>query len=105
MKGLEEGETYVFRVRSVNANGIGKPSQLSDPVCAKALPGNDNGVVAQEHQHDVLNSSHYNLSEDINNPGTENIFKLVFREHRIYFGNFGFGVTAVVHTFSNVCSD
>uniref|UniRef100_A0AAQ5ZV48 Myomesin 2a n=1 Tax=Amphiprion ocellaris TaxID=80972 RepID=A0AAQ5ZV48_AMPOC len=37
--GLEEGETYVFRVRSVNANGVGKPSQLSEPVCAKALPG------------------------------------------------------------------
>ncbi|XP_051802145.1 M-protein, striated muscle isoform X3 [Acanthochromis polyacanthus] len=37
--GLEESETYVFRVRSVNANGVGKPSQLSEPVCAKALPG------------------------------------------------------------------
>ncbi len=39
--GLEEGETYVFRVRAVNANGVGKPSQLSEPVCAKALPGNN----------------------------------------------------------------
>ncbi|XP_047433427.1 M-protein, striated muscle [Mugil cephalus] len=37
--GLEEGETYVFRVRAVNANGVGRPSQLSDPVCARALPG------------------------------------------------------------------
>lgn len=37
--GLEEGETYVFRVRSVNAKGIGKPSQLSEPVCARAPPG------------------------------------------------------------------
>lgn len=36
---LEEGETYVFRVRSVNAKGVGKPSRLSEPVCAKALPG------------------------------------------------------------------
>ncbi|XP_067352904.1 myomesin-2 isoform X2 [Channa argus] len=36
---LEEGETYVFRIRAVNAKGIGKPSQLSDPVCARALPG------------------------------------------------------------------
>lgn len=41
MKGLEEGETYVFRLRAVNANGVGKPSQLSEPVCAKALPGNN----------------------------------------------------------------
>ncbi|XP_041789715.1 myomesin-2 isoform X2 [Chelmon rostratus] len=37
--GLEEGETYVFRVRSVNGSGVGKPSQLSEPVCAKAVPG------------------------------------------------------------------
>lgn len=37
--GLEEGESYVFRVRAVNAHGVGKPSQLSEPVCAKAIPG------------------------------------------------------------------
>ncbi|XP_030586888.1 M-protein, striated muscle isoform X2 [Archocentrus centrarchus] len=39
VSGLEEGESYVFRVRAVNAHGIGKPSQLSEPVVAKALPG------------------------------------------------------------------
>lgn len=39
VSGLEEGETYVFRVRAVNANGVGKPSQVSEPVCARALPG------------------------------------------------------------------
>ncbi|KAI3353519.1 hypothetical protein L3Q82_020041, partial [Scortum barcoo] len=37
--GLKEGETYVFKVRAVNAQGVGKSSQLSEPVCAKALPG------------------------------------------------------------------
>ncbi|XP_037545823.1 myomesin-2-like [Nematolebias whitei] len=37
--GLEEGKSYVFRVCAVNANGVGKSSQLSEPVCAKALPG------------------------------------------------------------------
>ncbi|XP_033479943.2 myomesin-2 isoform X1 [Epinephelus lanceolatus] len=36
---LVEGETYVFRVRSVNSKGIGKPSEVSEPVCARALPG------------------------------------------------------------------
>ncbi|XP_047197545.1 M-protein, striated muscle isoform X3 [Hippoglossus stenolepis] len=36
---LEEGQTYVFRVRAVNANGVGKSSQVSEPVCARALPG------------------------------------------------------------------
>ncbi|XP_068583610.1 M-protein, striated muscle isoform X2 [Cebidichthys violaceus] len=36
---VEEGETYVFRVRAVSAKGVGRPSRLSEPVCAKALPG------------------------------------------------------------------
>ncbi|KAI5108533.1 myomesin-2, partial [Silurus meridionalis] len=36
---LEMGSTYVFRVRAENAQGIGKASVSSDPVCAKALPG------------------------------------------------------------------
>ncbi|CAL8333050.1 unnamed protein product [Lota lota] len=39
VSGLEAGETYVFRVLSVNANGVGKASQVSEPICAKALPG------------------------------------------------------------------
>lgn len=38
--GLEEGESYVFRVRAVSAVGIGQPSQVSEPVCARVLPGN-----------------------------------------------------------------
>uniref|UniRef100_A0A672ZUS1 Myomesin-2-like n=1 Tax=Sphaeramia orbicularis TaxID=375764 RepID=A0A672ZUS1_9TELE len=39
VSGLEEGESYVFKVRAVNADGIGKASQVSVPVCARALPG------------------------------------------------------------------
>ncbi|XP_021175851.2 myomesin-2 isoform X4 [Fundulus heteroclitus] len=37
--GLEEGHSYIFRVRAVNSNGVGKPSEVTEPVCAKALPG------------------------------------------------------------------
>lgn len=37
--GLEEGQSYVFRVRAVNDNGVGKPSLVSEPVCARVLPG------------------------------------------------------------------
>ncbi|XP_069462196.1 myomesin-2 isoform X2 [Ambystoma mexicanum] len=36
---LEEGKTYVFRIRAVNAAGIGKPSDISEPVIAQARPG------------------------------------------------------------------
>ncbi|XP_064180515.1 myomesin-2 isoform X3 [Anguilla rostrata] len=39
VSGLEKGETYVFRVRAVNAQGVGKASDDSEPVCLKALPG------------------------------------------------------------------
>ncbi|XP_034056141.1 myomesin-2 isoform X2 [Gymnodraco acuticeps] len=50
VSGLQEGETYVFRVRSVNANGVGKPSQLSEPVCAKALPGTQEIVASVDEE-------------------------------------------------------
>ncbi|KAM9792200.1 myomesin-2 [Neosynchiropus ocellatus] len=39
VSGLEEGESYVFRVRAVNGSGVGKPSRTSEVVCARALPG------------------------------------------------------------------
>ncbi|XP_077935907.1 myomesin-2 isoform X2 [Gasterosteus aculeatus] len=48
--GLEEGEAYVFRVRSINANGVGKPSQASEPVCAKALPGTQELVAGVDEE-------------------------------------------------------
>ncbi|XP_033944971.1 myomesin-2 isoform X4 [Pseudochaenichthys georgianus] len=50
VSGLQEGETYVFRVRSVNANGVGKPSQLSEPICAKALPGTQEIVASVDEE-------------------------------------------------------
>ncbi|XP_061084422.1 myomesin-2 isoform X2 [Conger conger] len=37
--GLEESESYVFRVHAQNAGGVGPSSMASDPVCAKALEG------------------------------------------------------------------
>uniref|UniRef100_A0A3B4AUC1 Uncharacterized protein n=1 Tax=Periophthalmus magnuspinnatus TaxID=409849 RepID=A0A3B4AUC1_9GOBI len=39
VSGLEEGQSYVFKVRAVNNSGVGKASLVSEPVCAKALPG------------------------------------------------------------------
>ncbi|XP_051939958.1 M-protein, striated muscle-like isoform X2 [Hippocampus zosterae] len=39
VSGLEEGEWYVFRVRAVNTHGIGRPSLVTEAVCAKPPPG------------------------------------------------------------------
>uniref|UniRef100_A0A8C1K6W2 Myomesin 2 n=1 Tax=Cyprinus carpio TaxID=7962 RepID=A0A8C1K6W2_CYPCA len=39
VKGLETGESYLFRVQAENAQGIGVASTPSDPACIKALPG------------------------------------------------------------------
>ncbi|KAM9201425.1 myomesin-2 [Dugong dugon] len=36
---LQQGKTYVFRVRAVNASGVGKPSDTSEPVLVEARPG------------------------------------------------------------------
>lgn len=36
---LHEGKSYVFRVRAVNASGVGKPSDASEPVLLEARPG------------------------------------------------------------------
>ncbi|KAM6943350.1 M-protein, striated muscle [Xenentodon cancila] len=37
--GLQAGVSYVFRVRAVNAAGVGMASMVSDPVTAKAVAG------------------------------------------------------------------
>ncbi|KAM4041563.1 myomesin-2 isoform 2-T2 [Anomaloglossus baeobatrachus] len=39
VKELEEGKTYVFQIRAVNASGIGKASDISEPVLVQARPG------------------------------------------------------------------
>uniref|UniRef100_A0A8C8YWF4 Myomesin 2 n=1 Tax=Prolemur simus TaxID=1328070 RepID=A0A8C8YWF4_PROSS len=36
---LQRGRTYVFRVRAVNASGVGRPSDTSEPVLVEARPG------------------------------------------------------------------
>uniref|UniRef100_A0A3B4UK10 Myomesin 2a n=1 Tax=Seriola dumerili TaxID=41447 RepID=A0A3B4UK10_SERDU len=53
VSGLEEGQSYVFRVRAVNANGVGKASQLSEPVCAKALPTKEIVAGVDEETGDI----------------------------------------------------
>lgn len=39
IKNLKEAETYVFRVRAQNKAGVGKTSDVTEPVAAVTKPG------------------------------------------------------------------
>lgn len=43
IKNLKEGETYVFRVRAQNKAGVGKTSDVTEPVPALTKPGKMKG--------------------------------------------------------------
>ncbi|KAI3377828.1 hypothetical protein L3Q82_008967, partial [Scortum barcoo] len=53
--GLEEGTCYVFRVRGVNAAGVGMASMASDPITAKAVAGSQEvSCVVDEKSGDIV---------------------------------------------------
>ncbi|XP_073445284.1 myomesin-2 [Dendrobates tinctorius] len=61
VKGLEEGKTYVFQIRAVNASGIGKASDISEPVLVQARPGVQEITAGVDEQGNIYLA--YNCTE------------------------------------------
>ncbi|XP_068137448.1 myomesin-2 isoform X2 [Hyperolius riggenbachi] len=61
VKELEEGKTYIFQIRAVNAAGIGRPSDASEPVLAQARPGVEEITAGVDEEGNIYLS--YNCSE------------------------------------------
>ncbi|KAM6148655.1 myomesin-1 isoform 1-T1 [Erethizon dorsatum] len=73
VQGLQEGVSYVFRVRAVNQAGVGKPSDLAGPVVAETRPGtkevvvnvDDDGVISLNFECDQMTpNSEFTWSKD-----------------------------------------
>ncbi|XP_075058583.1 myomesin-2 isoform X2 [Mixophyes fleayi] len=61
VKELEEGKTYVFQIRAVNASGIGKPSDASEPILIHARPGVQEITAGVDEEGNIYMS--YNCTE------------------------------------------
>ncbi|KAM4534315.1 myomesin-1 isoform 3-T3 [Odontesthes bonariensis] len=73
IKDLKEGETYVFRVRAQNKAGVGKSSDVTEPVLALTKPGtkeivvdvDDDGVISLNFECcDMTNDSKFVWSKN-----------------------------------------
>ncbi|XP_023576149.1 myomesin-1 isoform X1 [Octodon degus] len=73
VQGLQEGVSYVFRVRAINQAGVGKPSDLAGPVVAETRPGtkeivvdvDDDGVISLNFECDQMTpNSEFTWSKD-----------------------------------------
>ncbi|KAK1337582.1 hypothetical protein QTO34_002215 [Cnephaeus nilssonii] len=73
VQGLQEGVSYVFRVRAMNQAGVGKPSDLAGPVVAETRPGtkelvvsvNDDGIISLNFECDQMApNSEFTWSKD-----------------------------------------
>ncbi|XP_013374073.1 PREDICTED: myomesin-1 [Chinchilla lanigera] len=73
VQGLQEGISYVFRVRAINQAGVGKPSDLAGPVVAETRPGtkevvvhvDDDGVISLNFECDQMTpNSEFTWSKD-----------------------------------------
>uniref|UniRef100_H0VM87 Myomesin-1 n=1 Tax=Cavia porcellus TaxID=10141 RepID=H0VM87_CAVPO len=73
VQGLQEGVSYVFRVRAINQAGVGKPSDLAGPVVAETRPGtkevvvsvDDDGIISLNFECDQMTpNSEFTWSKD-----------------------------------------
>uniref|UniRef100_A0A7N6AJT3 Myomesin 2a n=1 Tax=Anabas testudineus TaxID=64144 RepID=A0A7N6AJT3_ANATE len=62
--GLEVGTTYVFRVRAVNAAGVGMASMASDPVTAKAVDKKSGDIVLSFESCQINEGSQFIWKKD-----------------------------------------
>ncbi|KAF3686335.1 Myomesin-2 165 kDa connectin-associated protein [Channa argus] len=75
--GLEVGNTYLFRVRAVNAAGVGMASLPSDPVTAKAVEGSQEvSCVVDKKSGDIVLS----FESCQMNAGSQFIWKKDYKE-------------------------
>uniref|UniRef100_A0A669E044 Myomesin 2 n=1 Tax=Oreochromis niloticus TaxID=8128 RepID=A0A669E044_ORENI len=87
--GLEVGTTYVFRVRAVNAAGVGMASMASDPVTAKAVAGSQEvSCVVDEKSGDiVLSFESCQINEDHSHTHTHIPYKEDFGTYSVSVTN------------------
>ncbi|MXQ94516.1 hypothetical protein E5288_WYG021620 [Bos mutus] len=95
---LHQGKTYVFRVRAVNASGVGRPSDTSEPVLVEARPGTKEvsaGVDEEGNVYlsfdcpEVTDASHFTWCKSYEDIADDDRFKVeTAGDHsKLYFKN------------------
>ncbi|TEA23730.1 hypothetical protein DBR06_SOUSAS3810090 [Sousa chinensis] len=95
---LHQGKTYIFRVRAVNASGVGKPSDTSEPVLVEARPGTKEISAGVDEKGDIYlsfdcqemtDASHFTWCKSYEDIAGDERFKVetVGDHSKLYFKN------------------